>query len=338
MVRQMRPYVYRKLVPVTVNFFISLIPEEQHGAFVKYHLNRFHLKQIYFERAKYPNINKGRESWTPTYSLKFHLVYLIMFASLLACMYCLRWSLNEVFTRNDSFNALIPILFVALLPLSFVNGNFFYDFPELFFLSALLLTALKDWYGAWVILLPLAVLNKESNILVPLLYISVIAGSLGIWRNRIYMGLSIAMTAIVYVYIKMLYVDTPGDTAVFRLSQNIDFWLKPESYFLWQDFFAPLIPFPRGLNIVWIALIVSTILIAWKKKPPILKWLLVTALLVNVPLLILWGTDDEMRNLSFVFIPLFLIVSHSLRYLFISDEEIDNSGEPTKQKNIRNLI
>ncbi len=323
-----RPFVYRQLVPVTVNSLVSLIPEEQHEAFVEYHLDRYHLKQMYFERAKYPNINKGREQWTPTYSLKFHLVYLFMFASLLACIYCMRWLQNAVFARNDSFYALTPILFMTLLPLSFVTGNFYYDFPELFFLSILLLTAVKGWYGAWIILLPLAVFNKESNLLVPLLYISVIVGSLGTWRNRIYLGLSIALSAIIYIYIKMLYVDNPGGTVIFRLSQNVDFWLNPKNYFLWQDFFAPLIPFPRGMNIIWIALIISTILVAWRKKPIVIKWLFVTSLVVNVPLFILFCHADEMRNLSFVFIPLFLLVSHSLQYLFLSNEKIAVSEEP----------
>lgn len=327
-----RPFVYRQLVPVTVNSLVSLIPEEQHDAFVQYHLDRHHLKQMYFERAKYPNMKKGREQWTPTYSLKFHLVYLFMFASLLACMYCMRWLQNAVFARNDSFYALTPILFMTVLPLSFVNGNFYYDFPELFFLGILLLTAVKGWYGAWVILLPLAVFNKESNILVPLLYISVIVGSLGTWRNRIYLGLSIALSAIIYIYIKMLFADNPGSTVFFQLSRNIDFWLNPKNYFLWEDFFAPLIPFPRGMNIIWIALIISTILVAWRKKPSVIRWLFVTSLAVTLPLFILFSATDEVRNLSFVFIPLFLLVSHSLQYLFLSSEKIANSEDPVDER------
>jgi len=323
-----RPFVYRQLVPITVNFLVSLIPQEQHQAYVHYHLDRFHLKQIYFERAKYPNTNKGKELWTPTYSLKFHLVYLIMFASLLACMYCMRWLLSEVFKETDSFYALAPLVFMALLPLSFVTGNFFYDFPELFFLTILLLTAMKGWYSTWILLLPLAVLNKESNLLVPLLYFSVIIGSLGVWRNRIFLGLSIVISSIVYFYIKMLYQDNPGSTVVFRLSKNIDFWLNPKNYLLWSDFYAPLIPFPRGLNVAWIALIISTMFLAWKSKPTVIKWLFGTALLINVPLLVLFCHADEMRNLSFLFIPTFLLMSHSLRYLLFPHRETAPNNLP----------
>ena len=162
-----RPYVYRQLVPIVVNKLVSILPVEEHEAFVQYHLDKYHLKQLYFGKARYPN--QASEQWNSTYSLKFHAVFLIIFTSLLGVFYCCRWLIFYTISGDSFLQVVSPLLFGILLPLSFLHGNFYYDFVELFFLSALLLTAIRGDYWYWLILLPLAVLNKESNILVPVL-------------------------------------------------------------------------------------------------------------------------------------------------------------------------
>ena len=141
-------------------------------------------------------------------------------------------------------------------------GNYYYDFVELFFLSLLLLTAIKGYYAWWLLLLPLAVLNKESNILVPFLYAAIMIGNSSKWRSRLFIAIGFIVSVGVYFFIKQKYSQNPGGTVMWQLGKNIDFWLTPENYFLWHDFYAPMILFPRGFNIILLAVLAKPAILA----------------------------------------------------------------------------
>lgn len=317
-----RPYVYRQLLPMVANYAASLVPEEDQDAFVKYHLDKYHLKQQYFGRSKYTNA--GQETWAPGYAIKFHVIYLIDFLSLLGLAYLLRMLVGMVSAGpvQPLLPITAPILFLLLLPLSFLHGNFYYDFPELFFLGGLLLTALKGHYYAWIPLLPLAVLNKESNILVPLLYFPVIYSC---FRNAeahrkagiaLSLALAGAISVFLYLYVKSGFVGNPGQTTIWQLQENLTFWSNPQNYFLWHDFYAPLIPFPRGLNLFFMAILLLMVSISWRDLTRSMQWLFLTSLAISTPLWLFYCYTDEMRNLSFIFIPLFLICTVSMQKIF----------------------
>lgn len=303
-----RPYVYRQLIPIIANNAVELIHEQDREAFVQYHLDKYHLKQQYFGRAKFQN--KGMDDWTPSYALKFHIIYAVNFLSLLGLAYLLRYLARDGAVELDAISIMAPVVFLILLPLSFMHGNFYYDFLELFFLAALLLSAMSGKFTWWILLLPLAVLNKESNILVPILYLPVICCVANRrYKTLMIVGLGTSLAAAAYFYTKASYANNLGGETVWQLWKNIDFWLNPKSYFLWQDFYIPGIPFPRGLNLILVLMLLSLISIAWKKLAPRIKALLVVAFVVNIPLWLLFCQADEMRNLSFVFLPLFLVAT-----------------------------
>ena len=46
-----RPYVYRRLVPIIANYAASLVSPQEQPAFVQDHLDRYHLKQLYFGKS-----------------------------------------------------------------------------------------------------------------------------------------------------------------------------------------------------------------------------------------------------------------------------------------------
>ena len=305
-----RPYVQRRLVPIIANYAASLVSHEEQAAFVQYHLDRHHLKQLYFEKAKYQN--KNVEVWSPEFAIKYHVTYVIIFFSLLGTLYCLR-SLTSTVSPNEYFlTPFVPVIFILLLPLSFLHGNFYYDFVELFFLSILLLTAIKGYYAWWLMLLPLAVLNKESNILVPFLYAAIIIGNSSKWSSRLLIAIGFILSVGVYFFIKQMYSHNPGGEVIWQLGKNINFWLTPKHYFLWHDFYAPMIPFPRGFNIILLVVLASLLFRQWGEKPLFTKRLFVLAVLINIPLFMLFCHQDEMRNLSFLFLPIYLLSVHTL--------------------------
>lgn len=249
---------------------------------------------------------------------------MIDFLSLLGLVYLLRMLVGAVAAapENPILGVTAPIVFLLLLPLSFMHGNFFYDFPELFFLGGLLLTALKGRYAGWILLLPLAVLNKESNILVPLLYLPVLYASFrsagGRSRAGLVLSLAVAgaLSATLYLYIQSGFADNPGQTTIWQLQENLAFWTTLQNYFLWQDFYAPLIPFPRGLNLLFVAVLLLLVSIAWRSLTRSLQWLFLISLAISAPLWLFYCYTDEMRNLSFTFIPLFLVCTVSMQKIF----------------------
>lgn len=311
-----RPYVYRQLLPIIANYAVMLIPEQDRDSFVKYHFDKYHLKQQYFGRAKYQN--KDIEIWTPSYAIKYHIIYAANFISLLGLAYILRYIVKEVSEAGAVLSIVAPIMFLLLLPLSFMHGNFYYDFPELFFLATLLATAFANKYIWWILLLPLAVLNKESNILVPILYLPIIFMGPHSMRKNLIIVLATTLGFTAFFYIKTMYTTNPGGEMIWQLWKNLDFWQRPMSYFLWKDFYVPGIPFPRGLNFIFVLVICSLLSTAWKDLSTQLQRLLLVAFVVNVPLWLLFCHNDEMRNLSFIFLPLFIAATKAIENLFQS--------------------
>lgn len=306
-----RPFVHRQLVPIIANYAAGLVSPEEKPAFVERYLDPYRLKKLYFEKGKY-QIYETIEVWSPDYAIKYHITYFILFFSLLGTLYCLRALIPSVSPKENPLTPFVPVLFILLLPLSFMHGNYYYDFVELLFLSMLLLTAIKGYYAWWLLLLPLAVLNKESNILVPFLYAVIIIGNSSKWRSRLFLAFGFIASAGVYFFIKQKYSLNHGGTVMWQLEKNIDFWLTPKSYFLWHDFYAPMILFPRGLNIILLVILSSLLFWQWGKKPLFAKRLFVVALLINIPLFILFCWQDEVRNLSFLFLPIYLLIVHTL--------------------------
>jgi len=99
---------------------------------------------------------------------------------------------------------------------------------------------------------------------------------------------------------------------MWQFDKNINFWLSPESYFLWHDFYAPMILFPRGFNFILLAILSGLLFWQWGKKPFFTKGLFIVAMLINIPLFILFCWQDEIRNLSFLFLPMYLLIVHTL--------------------------
>ena len=308
------PYVYRQLVPIIANYAVKLIHPEEQTEFVEDNLNKYHLRQFYFGKSKevldYNYIIQ--DNWSPDYAIKYHIVYIIVFLSLLGTLYCLRGLIPAILISNNPLTPFLPIIFVLLIPLSFMHGNFFYDFLEFFFLSVLLLSSIKGCYAWWLLLLPLAVLNKESNIIVPLLYAPVIIANSLHWRSRIFIAIGFLISITVFLFIKQKYNMNLGNPFIWQLEPKVIFLLNPENYFLWSDFYAPMIPFPRGFNIFLLIVLAKLLFWQWKKKPHFAKKLFFIALIINIPLFIFLCQTDEIRNLSFLFLPIYLLSVHTL--------------------------
>ena len=185
----------------------------------------------------------------------------------------------------------------------------------------LLLTAIKGQYAWWLFFLPLAVLNKETDILILLLYSSIIISTCKNWSSRLFVALGFMFSIAIYLYIRQKFSLNHGQIWL-QLDTKIPYLTTPKNYFLWWDFYAPMIPFPSGFNIIWLLVLTRLLFWQWSKKPILVKTLFYVALSIIIPLFILFCKTDEIRNLSFLFVPIYLL---SIRTLLTPDfSEKDN--------------
>lgn len=304
------PFVKRQLLPQLANQITAWIPADERQAFVKYHLNKYHLKEAYFERGRLRNA--GHDVWTADYALKFHLIYGFMFVSLLGTLYLLRGLAHTLVPTDNPLAPLLPVGFALMLPLTFMHGGFLYDFSELLFLAALLLTAAKGEYRPWIILLPLAVFNKETAILAPALLVPLLWANCRSGWQRFAVVAGVILAGAMFWGLGQEYAANSGGDTEWHLPGNLDFWGHPGNYFLWADFYAPMIPMPRSLNVLLIAAFAWLLFTGWRTRPAVLRQLFWLALMVNLPLFIFFSYRDEVRNLSLLFIPVYLLAAHAL--------------------------
>ena len=69
---------------------------------------------------------------------------------------------------------------------------------------------------------------------------------------------------------------------------------------------------PRGFNLLLFGVLACLIYRKGRSLSPVLYYLFGTAAVINLPLFFLFTYRDETRNLSMVFIPLYLLVAYAV--------------------------
>ena len=240
---------------------------------------------------------------TPEFSFAYHLIYYLDFLSLLLALLTLRaiaLRLPDVSFAAANFT---PLAFCVLLPTAFLVGAYFYDFPELLFLSLGYLLALRRRYWLLLLLVPVASLNKETALLLPALVSPILLVALGRRRTIVYVLVGTALGLAATLAVRVMLDLTRGSPAILHLFHNVWFWLHPSSYFQFTDILAPGIPFPKPGNLIFLGTLAAMIAYGWKSMPIVERQLLVVAAALNIPLALLFGAPAEFRNLSLMFVP-----------------------------------
>jgi len=313
-----RPFSYRVLSPAIVNAGAALIPGEVRARWQPWLLEQSPLLRY---RAPY-------ESWNPDKALKWHVAYAYLFACLLAALFAARALARATFPTSALFADYAPALAVLLLPLTFLRGGYFYDFPELFFLFSCTLFAAKGRFTTFAILYPLAILNKESNVLLVLTFLAFAATQLPRRTLLIRTGALLAVGLALVAIVRFVFRDAGGGATQPWFPLNVLFFLSPEWYAKFFTPFAPLVPIPRGINLLSLALLAFMIGWRWHDKPIELRRLLLANAAITLPLYLLFGFLDEIRALSLLFPALFLHGCWTLRDVYRGQDAGPATAEP----------
>jgi hypothetical protein len=281
-----RPYVYRVLVPGLARAGSAVMPESLSGA----------LTSVFQSWQGRPS------TWPPPHAADYVLVISIMAASVVGFAVAVREFSRTMFSAPPRVHAWIALAAVGCLPLTF--GPFsrqIYDFGTLcVFTWSLVLMAQRRW-TAFAIAFALSCLNKESSILLALVYL--------VYVSRSATGLSKAGATALFVYQLIVFAliraavvyafrDNPGDTVEIHLFGHNQYVLLHPAEMSKR---LPLLIAAAALG-AW----------GWRDKPLFLR----QAFMVLGPALVLIGATvgmvDEIRAYYEIYAVIVLMAAHTI--------------------------
>jgi hypothetical protein len=303
-----RPFVFRALTPAIVNGVTSLLPAARLQEIVEWDLAR--------RVDDHPSLSAHRRfAWgpnpMPAHYVAYELLWGVVFLLLLAMRH-----LTRVASFPDSFADWAPIAGLLVLPLSFSRGGYLYDFPELLLATLAVALLLERRWLLYYACFALACLNKESAVLLVVYFLALHYGQMP--RRRLGMhAITHAVAAVpILTWQRLTFTSNPGANAEFQLGDNVRFLLSAEPWVRFWDPYGPLLPFPGPFNVVSIALFGTATLLFWREKPHRLRAAFAAMMAALVPLCALFGTLDEVRNLSLAFPTAYLLTCHTAARLY----------------------
>ena len=287
--RLTRPFVHRTLVPLGVRTIRAALPSNSR-AWMRDLVDTHDLLRRLFRRLR----------WKKDYALEHAIGLVLMFAALMGFGAAMRSFARSVFPGMGRLAEILSVGAVLTLPLLFSYSTFVYDLPvACLFTWGLALMHRRRW-AAFLVVYLLACLNKETTILLTLVFVIHFANRARMDRGR-FVRLLVAqgvIFAMVLSGLHLAFANRPGNFLKLRL-----FTHNVEVLTTWS---------PRVL--AWIGL---TFLIAWRwsDKPLFLRH----ALWVLVPLVILallFGYVDERRDYYEALAVILLMVTHAIAGAF----------------------
>jgi hypothetical protein len=315
-----RPYIYRQLLPDAANWLTYSMPLDT----LSHHVP---------ERAKQKIVAAFNLS-TKSYPVQYLIVYALTYISALLATFAL-YLLCTAADLPPPVAVFTPIVFMLLFPLFGIKGGYFFDYPELLFMVAAAWIALRfDWW--WII--PVAALgtwNKESFLFFVFTLYPLIRRRYSRFVSALAISILAAVCLAVYLPIRIHFAHNPGGTVEFHLRDQVEFYLHPFQMDTWVDrtydlmFPALSAPIPT-LFLIWF------VWRSWNLLPLWLKRHAQIAAVINFPLYFLLCQPGEYRDLSLLYISLFLIIGISIRQWMQTTSGLDRHADSQAEASAAN--
>jgi hypothetical protein len=294
-----RPWVYRQMLPMIGNWIDSQVPASTQDLLYNFKAADGRPLREHFFQTDIANDRRYFVRYVAIYIAAFLFAWLAIYAMSRTCT-----SLG-VDRAIASFAAIIMILAMPYLI------GYFYDFPELAFLALACWLAIDfDWW--WLIpVCALGTWNKESFLLfIPALY-PFIRGRVS--RKQAWVATLVLLGAAlaVYVPIHLHFKNNPGGTVLLRLDRQILVGRQISKLFAHDTTYGILSLTPY--NPFCLALIAWTVWRGWSYLPKKMQSHALSALAINIPLYLLFCEVGELRDLSFLYVTMLLLIAQNLR-------------------------
>jgi hypothetical protein len=274
-----RPFIYRQLAPSIANTINEKLPNIIKERFLN------HMGSV-------------KEHGIP-YSIIYSMNYIFLFLSLFA----LRRVLLDQGINGKSV-IFVPIVFMLFTPYLQTVGGYYYDSIEIFFFATAVSMALRGNYLGLLILSAIATFNKESFLFfIPCLYPLMPKNWLLKMKVFCLMGMFF-ISLLINLYIKIKYQDNAGGFVQFHALDDFIVYLDPSIYFLREITYG--VVSPSGLNVITVLFIGLIIIRGWHSFSESMKYHAIIAMVINIPLFILFCAIGELRNLSMLY-PSFVV-------------------------------
>lgn len=296
-----RPFVYRQLVPKTSKAIVSLLPDQAKAKLEKNLQERKPAESIY-ARAQAPE----------NYRIEYYLMIIICYGCFVASTWLLRSLLCEVW-GDKAAGTLGALSFALLIPFLETLGGYYYDFPELlFFVMAVRFSMSGNWL-ALLILAPIATLNKESFFFfLPALY-PFFRQTFNLKYSRILVVVSIMLSGLAYLFVRQQYMGNGGGMVELHLMDHITKLFQLRTYYVTSTTYG--LPLGAQMFFLHIIFVLWVAKYSWKWLTAMWKQHTKIALVITIPLYLLFCSPGELRNLSFLYMAFCVMITYVIHDL-----------------------
>lgn len=297
-----KPMINRQLIPE-----IAKAIDQKAPPIIKQKVSKqflIHIERVYRTRDLNPN-----------YIFRYFIVYVISFLCLLISMFLLRRLCIDV-TTNKVSSTLAPLCLALSIPVFQNRGGYFYDFSELMFFALAILLAYHKKLVWIILLIPLGTLNKETFMLLIPTLIPIIKPLVSRQKMITFTVIALFISTISYQFVSNNYRGTESIYPMFfHFFGNIPFYSNPLHYLFLE--YHPLysVIAPTGLSIFFIFIVYTIVSQSWSFLSTPIKQHTLIALLINIPLMILFCNKDELRNLSLLFVSFTIMIAFYIKSL-----------------------
>jgi hypothetical protein len=288
-----KPFAYRRLLPELADFAERITPQRVQAYVVD-------------KLGPYRSYVRTLSSAKERYAFRYIVIMYACLGSCIGSLLVLRRVLKDLGFGSQAA-LFVPVVFILAFPFVQTVGGYPYDYPELFFMSAALLLALRR-HWVWLCLLTIpATLNKESFFFFLITLYPILRGNASNKATLRILGAAILVAGCINIALKWAYLDAGGGTASFQLFNNIKyFYLSSYREFEVTYGFVG----PSGAFIGTLAVIAAIVLRAWPSCSAMMRAHIKFAAVLNLPLFILFCATGELRNLSILFVGFIVLLAY----------------------------
>jgi len=312
-----RPFQYRVLMPLVIRAIEAAIPIK-----VKDTVTRIAAPKIL------ANMENREVAIEKAEVISNHIFRSVLYIGLnILMMFLFLISLRLLASTLDIFPSLwidiAPLGMVLVMPIFYDCAVYMFDFPHLVLFTLGMYLLYKQNWALYLIVLGVSILNKETGILMVVIFAIVYISRMDRARFIKLLGIQIAIFLVIKISLYTIFRDLPGGFVEWRLGDNIEHLAKLSNYFRFtptgRSMLLPInlnIPLPRGINLPMFVAIVLVVWYRWREKPLFLRKAL-GYLVVVVPLALTMGLVFELRA-YFDVLPIIYLLGAAGIYKFIA--------------------
>ena len=287
--RAYRPYVTRVLVPLLVRGATAVVPPTQRQALSDYGRTEPWLRDTL----------EGL-SWEPEYLAEYLVALALMHGALLGFVASVRALFSELYQAPNWFGDVVSLATLLTLGLGFEYVTYIYDFATVFLFTLGLLLMVRQRWGLFVVVFAVACLNKETAVLLTVVFAIHFFPRKNIARRQFWVLLSaqVGIWVVSRIALAWAFHTSPGGTVELHLSDNLGLLNH------------------RSVHIAMLLVATAALVrYRWREKPKFLRDALWIAALL-APLVVFLGLLDELRAWYEVFPIVALLIAHTAGGLF----------------------